>query len=156
MWKLTDEQHVCIYACKYFFTHAVQRMCLCFIIHTRTMTRSCVWHNSFMCVVWPVHFEWETHVYEWVMSLRPNKINRKLITCELIRANTNCKVAVNRIWSQIIFIIEVHTLKTDWAGGVGSWLRTWLGIPYTSLFFFVFGKGERYLYFLGRDRKKRF
>jgi len=68
------------------------------LIHTRAKTRSCVWHNSFVCVVWPVRLKWDTHVYEWVMSHRPNKIHKKLNTCEFVRANTNCKVAVNRIW----------------------------------------------------------
>jgi len=40
-------------------------MCVTWLVHVCDMTRSCVWHDSFMCVTWLIHVCNMTHSCVW-------------------------------------------------------------------------------------------
>ena len=40
-------------------------MCVTWLIHMCDMTRSYVWHDSFICVTWLIHMRNMTHSYVW-------------------------------------------------------------------------------------------
>jgi len=45
--------------------HVWHDSCATWLIHTCDMSRSCVWHDSFICVTWLIHMCDMTHLYAW-------------------------------------------------------------------------------------------
>ena len=73
-------------------------------IHTCDMTRSCMWHASFVCVTWLVHVCDMTHVLVWHDSVNMWHCS----SSDLVR---HCPACARPVWHDSFTCESCHTYK---------------------------------------------